>query len=150
MGQCKECGKTDAEVDFYNSIRTYCKEHWRDRVKSNRRANIEKYREYDRIRANLPHRVEARFEYQQTDAFARSHGIANRKYRNKHPDRAAARYAVNNAIRDGKISPLPCLICGEKAEAHHPDYSDPLFPVWLCPSHHRQAHALAAKQLKQE
>jgi hypothetical protein len=57
----------------------------------------------------------------------------------------AAQYAVSNAVRSGKLIPLPCFICGIKAEAHHPDYDQPLSVVWLCPSHHKQAHALVKK-----
>jgi hypothetical protein len=40
---------------------------------------------------------------------------------------------------------LPCLLCGEKAEAHHTDYDMLLDVIWLCPAHHKQAHAMARK-----
>lgn len=76
--------------------------------------------------------------------------IANNKrqiarWKELHPDRYAAHIALRNAVRAGRIIPLPCLVCGAKAEAHHPDYSDPLYPVWLCPAHHKQTHALWKK-----
>ena len=54
--------------------------------------------------------------------------------------RLKARSALNHAVRDGKLTRLPCEICGDKAEAHHADYTKPLAVRWLCFSHHRQAH----------
>jgi hypothetical protein len=60
--------------------------------------------------------------------------------RELYPDKAIARYAVNNALRDGRLERQPCH-CGARAEAHHPDYSKPLDVVWLCRPHHRQLHS---------
>ena len=68
-----------------------------------------------------------------------------KKWSRENPKKRAAQYAVSNAVRSGKLIPLPCFICGIKAEAHHPDYDQPLSVVWLCPSHHKQAHALVKK-----
>jgi len=64
------------------------------------------------------------------------------EWKAEHPKRRAANIAVGNAVRDGKLTSLPCVCCGEKAEAHHPDYDRPLDVVWLCSAHHKQAHAL--------
>lgn len=94
--------------------------------------NIDHYRQYDRDRASLPHR-------RQMAAL-----IINR-WKNQHPKRRAANVAVGNAVRDGRLTPEPCFICGGKSEAHHPDYDQPLSVVWLCPAHHKQAHALSKK-----
>jgi len=68
------------------------------------------------------------------------------EWREKYPDRKKAQYAVNNAIRDGRLTKWPvCALpeCKKSPEAHHPDYSQPLSVVWLCSAHHKQAHALA-------
>lgn len=55
--------------------------------------------------------------------------------------RRRARYALNHAIRDGKIIKKTCEKCGnEKSEAHHEDYNKPLEVVWLCFKHHRELH----------
>ena len=62
-----------------------------------------------------------------------------RSLRRKH---ASARLAVFHAIKRGELQRQPCWVCGEKAQAHHPDYSQPLDVVWLCVLHHRQAHAI--------
>ncbi len=67
------------------------------------------------------------------------------EWREKYPDRKKAQYAVSNAIRDGRLTKWPiCALpeCNKLPEAHHPDYSQPLSVVWLCPAHHKQAHAL--------
>lgn len=112
LNKCKECAKRDVGV--------------------HRLDNIERIREYDRGRANQPHRQALR-------------GRIVTEWRRNHPDRYAAHCAVNNAVRNGLLTPLPCLVCGCEAEAHHPDYSRPLDVVWLCSVHHKQAHALVRK-----
>lgn len=61
-------------------------------------------------------------------------------WRKKFPERKSAHMKVYFALKKGLLTRLPCFICGEKSEAHHADYSRPLDVVWLCPSHHRQAH----------
>lgn len=52
---------------------------------------------------------------------------------------------VAKAIKSGQLVRQPCFVCGEKAQAHHPDYSAPLDVVWLCVMHHRQAHGLVRR-----
>lgn len=75
---------------------------------------------------------------------------ANRRYnqtvRKLYPEREAARSAVSNAIRDGRLIPQPCRVCGKKAEAHHPDYSKPLEIDWLCLQHHKDEHRRLREQ----
>jgi hypothetical protein len=66
------------------------------------------------------------------------------KYRLEFPERKNAQSKVYRAVKFGKLIKQPCFICGEDSEAHHPDYSRPLDVVWLCSSHHRQAHNLIA------
>lgn len=62
------------------------------------------------------------------------------EWRKNFPERKYAHLQIYYALKKGTISKQPCFMCGEKAEAHHPDYSRPLDVVWLCLSHHRQAH----------
>jgi len=47
---------------------------------------------------------------------------------------------VAREIRSGRLAPQPCEVCGEKAIAHHDDYSKPLEVKWLCHKHHRERH----------
>lgn len=124
LGKCKEC----------------CKHHANER----RAAKLEEVRAYDRMRGSLPHRLEANRVRQKTEAGKQNHVEANRRYKEKYKNRAAARYIFGNAVRDGKIKKLPCQVCGkEDSEGHHPDYDRPLDVVWLCMLHHKEAHKLA-------
>ena len=109
LGKCKECAKKDAN------------EH--------RQLNLEKIRQYDKMRASMPHRMAL-------------HTVVVKKYRSEYPERAKANSAVNRAVLSGKLKRQPCWVCGNKALAHHPDYSRPLDVVWLCQPHHKQTHAL--------
>ena len=54
--------------------------------------------------------------------------------------RIRARTRLNHAVRDGKLERLPCVVCGDVAEAHHEDYNKPLDVTWLCRMHHRIYH----------
>jgi len=140
---CKVCGCADESM-FYASIKTHCKEHWKEKVRKNRSENIEHYQELDRKRASMPHRVAARAAYQATEAFAVSHAKAQSKWSDLHPKRRAANIAVTNAVRNGKLKKIPCFECGAtNVEAHHPDYDQPLDVVWLCVKHHKEVHAMA-------
>jgi hypothetical protein len=52
-----------------------------------------------------------------------------------------ARRMTRRARANGKITAIPCVVCGDsEVEAHHPDYSRPLDVVWLCRKHHHEIH----------
>lgn len=140
MAYCKTCGTTDASL-FYASIKTYCKEHWKAKVRENRVANIEHYRAFDKLRSSMPHRVAARKEYITTAAGKAAHRRATARWAERYPERREASHAVGNAVRDGKLAKLPCVVCGNlNVEAHHADYSQPLDVMWLCDRHHKEIH----------
>lgn len=143
---CRTCLSDKPESAFYASNLARCKECVKASVRANRREKIDYYRQYDKMRASMPHRVAARKEYSLTERGKEAHTRANRKWTLLQPKRKAASWAVNNAIRDGKLKRQPCWVCGSKAHAHHPDYDRPLDVVWLCPAHHKQAHALVANE----
>lgn len=64
---------------------------------------------------------------------------AGKRHRQKHPDRAAARTAVSNAVKRGDLIRQPCQLCGAtKSQAHHRDYSRPLDVEWMCFRCHRE------------
>ena len=63
---------------------------------------------------------------------------AQRRRRARNPEKNKARQIINHGIQNGKIIRQPCEICGEKAQAHHSDYSQPLAVRWLCFKHHRE------------
>jgi hypothetical protein len=112
LNKCKTCTKKD--------------------VTEHRQSNLERLRQYDRMRSSQPHRVALR---KRTAA----------EWIAKHPDRRAAQMKLAHAVRSGAIKRWPCEVCGEKAEAHHPHYGEPLLVTWLCRPHHAQAHALLKK-----
>ena len=121
MGKCKECTKADVAKRSVEK---------RDYIL-----------EYEHARATAPHRVQARKEYNSSDAGRKAHARALRRQVEKHPEKYKARIAVRNAVRDGKLKRLPCEKCGAlKSEAHHEDYSKPLEVRWLCNAHHRAEH----------
>ena len=65
---------------------------------------------------------------------------ASIRYKKRYPERHRARWMVRNAIMNGVLTRLPCLVCGDSpSHAHHEDYSRPLDVTWLCASHHRTA-----------
>lgn len=147
--RCFKCLCVKPLDQFYRHTRTAdgrlnkCIECTRADVAKHRLENIERIRAYDRMRGSQPHRVAARKEYAKTPAGRQAHQRALKASALRHPGREKARYAVSNAIRDGRLTPWPCEVCGtEEAEGHHPDYSRPLMVVWLCPPHHREAHQL--------
>ena len=69
----------------------------------------------------------------------------NAKWRAANKEKAAAHWLVQHAIETGRLLRQPCF-CGEKAMAHHEDYSKPLDVVWLCCAHHGERHAQINKE----
>lgn len=61
------------------------------------------------------------------------------RHRQNNPLKYKARNAVNNALRDGRLTKRPCAGCGtsDRVQAHHHDYSKPLDIMWLCFKCHR-------------
>lgn len=142
---CRTCQVEQRLMDYYRqSNGTFmldCKACWRTKVRANRAANIDYYREFDRARANLPHRIEARQAYAQTPEGQAALRRGSRAWELRNPIQKSANTAVGNAIRDGRLMKQPCEVCGKKeAQAHHDDYSKPLDVRWLCTTHHAEWH----------
>lgn len=136
--RCFKCGKLKPIGSFYrhpamvDGYLNKCKECTKKDTKRNYRKNLNHYAAYERERAQRPERKAKAIEYQRTR-------------RANNPEQYKAHCAVNNAIRDGKLIPQPCEICGtEPAQAHHEDYSKPLEVQWLCRVHHLQKHGKAS------
>lgn len=108
LNKCIECTKKDAN------------EH--------RAKNLDKIREYDRVRAKRPERIKKNL-------------AINRAWRAADRRRAKAHTAVAKAVRNGVLIPKPCEWCGEeKSLAHHDDYDQPLNVIWLCQPCHKLRH----------
>jgi hypothetical protein len=129
--ECFKCLTVKPLSDFYkhkgmaDGHLNKCKSCTRSDSKSNRIENIDRIRAYDRERGN-----------RQKPGYVQ-------EYRKNFPNKYKAHTLVNNCIRDGKLFPEPCEVCGtkESVHAHHDDYAKPLNVRWLCAAHHKQWHA---------
>jgi hypothetical protein len=134
--RCTLCGEERPLEQFYANPQcregraNQCTPCVKARARIRHAEKKEAIRAYDRERAKLPHR-----------AMARAAQVI--RAREANPEKTAARNAVNNAVRDGKLRQMDCAFCGDsKTIAHHHDYAAPLDVTWLCqPCHHRY-HAL--------
>lgn len=138
MKRCIHCCAEKLLTEFYahpsmaDGHLGSCKECHRARVRQNRAAKITHYRAYDR---------------QRYDCYARTPlSVA------ESAARRAARVAVSNAVRDGRLLKNNCQHCGDaRAQGHHPDYGKPLEVIWLCNACHRRLHrSLKAAHAAQE
>lgn len=150
MKSCKKCGEEKPLDGFYKTTAkdgrdNTCKECRKERVRENRRENIEQYQAYERQRAMLPHRVEMRDRYLSTPEGKAAIYRGTKKYRQNNPIKMQAHNRVSHALRDGRLSrPDGCNACGDTGQrlhAHHDDYAKQLDVRWLCPGCHHQWHA---------
>jgi hypothetical protein len=130
--RCFRCGCLKTLADFYahpmmvSGRLNKCKACCMADARANYRAKHERYLAYE----HLPARREARRERSLE---------TTRAQRAKYPDKYAARTAVSNAVRDGRLIKRACNVCGSPdVEGHHTDYSKPLDVMWLCRYHHQQ------------
>lgn len=133
--KCFKCAAIKPLTDFYKHPMmadghvNKCKECNKKDVQKNYRSNIEYYKEYDKKR---PRRIGPIERGKKMRAFWEL---------SRDIKRQATRIA-SNAIRDGRLIPGPCRVCGttERIEAHHNDYTKPLEVDWLCVRHHMEIH----------
>lgn len=137
MKTCFKCGLSKPIDDFYRHPEMAdghlgkCKECAKADAHGRLLVNGDAVRAYDRARSKTPARKAAS-------------AITVKKSRKRNPQKWAARRAVSNAIRDGRLARQGCEICGVRAEAHHEDYDKPLDVRWLCFRHHREEHGRIA------
>ena len=151
--QCKQCGKNlpvtsfavaDTKRGYRRGVCRDClRPHLNAYAKASRsrryHANAGKYRDKLR-RKNLERHAKNRAE----------HYRQNREYEKRHPDRHRAKARVQYALKTGKLTRLPCQVCGvTKTQAHHDDYTRPLDVIWLCRECHAERHRLLARGLIQ-
>lgn len=131
---CFKCGERKSIDEFYkmrgmsDGHLGKCKECTKKDVKDRYDSpeSRAKILEYEKKRARDPYRRAKALQYQK-----------NRRALS--PEKDKARNAVSNAIRDGRLIRLPCIVCGdEKSQAHHHDYRKPLDVYWYCFKHHRE------------
>ena len=147
---CVTCQNLKPTAEFYphpftaDKLLAKCKECHKASVSQRRLERLDYYREYDRLRSNLPHRIEARAQYAKTVNGIEKSNAAKLRWTIKNSNRKAASQMVNNALKSGRIKKSPCEVCGStyRIHGHHEDYSKPLEVRWLCPKHHREVHKL--------
>ena len=149
MKVCRECKVEQPLQNFYKHAAmgdghlNKCILCVKSRVNKHRDANVEAIRQYDKERANKPHRVNARKAYQQTEDGKSAKKRAMDAYKKRYPMAYAAHVITGNAIRDGKlIAASCCSVCGSMTniEGHHDDYTKPLEVRWLCKQCHTAWH----------
>jgi len=168
--RCKDWKKAD---EFYthragpNGLRSACKVCLRKcagaQYQKARDKNLEYARQYrrefpERVRkANADHhqrnkakRLNANAEWREANTdHLRSY---RRSHMEEHPETYAARAAVNNAIRAGKlVRPAECDVCGTTAgriNGHHDSYEKDrwLVVTWMCDTCHAFTHARRKEQ----
>jgi len=132
---CKPCNRVRSKEQYakrYEKVRTYWKQKNQDPIYK------AKHRDYCRERARrnpLTDKQKARKTKRQREAYRKSDLI---RYQ------VICRGKTKAAIKNGILSPKPCEYPGckypnLKAEAHHWDYSQPMWVTWLCSRHHALA-----------
>lgn len=152
---CVVCGTSVGE-DHYQGVKNKHKECHRKKVRENRAAKIEYYREYDRKRSHDPKRVSQR-GYSGNGKIglycvipeghpargSDNRSSENERYRKRNPKKRFAHEQLAYAIRTGKVvRSQACEVCRAHGETHghHHDYEKPLDVWWLCASCHKQWH----------
>jgi hypothetical protein len=127
---CKVCSSEKPTGAFYKGVESRCKDCHKAAMKL-RRLKDPYVQEYERLRAKTPDRKK------------RARAVT-KKWREDHPEANRAQRAVSYALSTGKLTRMPCELCGTEAHvhAHHSDYSKPLFVKWLCARCHHRLHAI--------
>ena len=125
LNKCKECAKKDSDDNFKRKM---LDSEWQVKERDRQRLKEAKRRDLGLVKKykspTIPYEI-----------------------------RKAKYGEYMNAIQGGKLTPMPCEVCGKvKTQGHHEDYSKPLDVVWLCIRHHqdRHIHLRNAKTLGQE
>lgn len=150
MKKCFKCGLLKELKEFYKHPQMLdghvnkCKECNKKDVRENRKDKIQYYIEYDKNRANLPHRIKARKEYSQTEEGKVAHRRARKIWADNNTIKRAAQIILGNAVRDRRlIKSKTCESCGcehSRIHGHHDDYNYPMIVRWLCPKCHNKWH----------
>ncbi len=134
MKTCFKCNTVQSLTEFYkhhamaDGFLNKCKGCTKKDAAQHRNNNLEKVREYDRIRASNPDR-------------RKTATAISKAWRQEDKRRMQCHNAVAKAIRSGELVRQNCERCGnENSLAHHEDYDKPLMVNWLCQPCHKQRH----------
>lgn len=152
MKNCFKCHEEKELSEFYRhrgmagGHLNKCKSCTRADVGEYRKQNLDRVKEYDRIRGRSEkHSERNRLSYLKRTATPEGKEAEwsyKRTWKEKNRDKRAAHVLVGNAIKAGKLMPQPCERCCNTHDihAHHEDYSKPLAVTWLCTKCHGERH----------
>lgn len=144
MKKCSACDTAKKDKDFAKrnpngDLQSWCRSCHANYVRLRNKAFPAEAREAA-ARQYKKRRRKIR-EYYQSSRGKKVLAKAQRVSRTRFPERYKAVTALNNAVRDGRLTRQPCEICGtEKSHGHHHDYSKPFDVKWLCRTHHVAEH----------
>ena len=134
MGEkrCPQCREVKLLAGFYRygpeqKVTSFCRMCQGERAKARRAAGL--VQALDRARYRNP-----------DSPYRASVARQTKKWKARNKEKLRVHYVVENAIKTGRLVRQPCEVCGEKAQAHHADYGQPLAVQWLCPLHHARQH----------
>jgi hypothetical protein len=134
---CKAC-QCDLPLDAFHSVVTNGVEYHR-RV-CRKCVNTKLRQKYDQNEDGIADQRRAAAALQHVKN-PQAHYKRNIEYWRRHPKKAACAQAVKAAVKSGKLTKLPCSVCGsKKSQAHHDDYDKPLDVIWFCHRHHGARH----------
>jgi len=150
---CRWCDQTKLISDFYKHPAMHdghlnkCKECQKQNTSAARARNPEYYKQYDKDRANLPHRVESRRNYATSEGGIKSQNKAKKEWEIRNKSKKAANVLLGLAVARGDVIKHPCFVCGStyRIHGHHPNYDFPLDVIWLCPKHHKETHKISGE-----
>lgn len=148
---CNICQGDLPPTEFYNGVKSRCRECHKMACRANRLAKIDYYRWYDRKRhRDSPERAQKNFGNVKRWYWENQEACIDkqRRWREANPMAYKARTAVGNALRDGRLEREACYFCGtnDGVQAHHHDYSKPFDVTWLCAKCHGRHHALSDRE----
>ena len=147
--QCFKCLVTKPLDCFYKHSKmadghvNKCKECNKKDVSANYREHIDHYKQYEKSRMYIEHRVKARADYAQTESCKKVRKKATKNFREKNPIKLATHGMVNYALLKKRLlRPDLCSNCNIECipDAHHCDYALPLEVTWLCRQCHNDWH----------
>lgn len=143
---CTMCFSIKPVSEFYKHSMTAdglyptCKQCHCRKCKDNRQKDIKTYRKKQRDKWKTEKGREAAQRIYKTALVSGEHTRRSQEWRAKNPEKYQAHLAVKKALYHNNLKKSGCVVCGEKAHAHHEDYSRPLEVVWLCVTHHAEHH----------
>ena len=156
MKTCFKCKIEKPLTEFYKNKRMSdgllgkCKSCCKSDVSKNYRENITHYKEYERNRTHLPHRMDLRrvnldsnlMCFIPCDHAAYPSISIQKSWCIKNPKKKKANGMVSSALLSGKLIKGCCEECGtnKNIHGHHDNYSKPLDVRWLCAKHHSDHH----------